>query len=113
VELIEQAYARFNARDIEGALALMHPDVDWPNGMEGGREHGHAAVRAYWTRQFSLIDSHVEPVKISEAEDGRVVVEVHQVVRDLDGNITSEGRVFHVYTLRDGLVARMDIVSRD
>jgi len=26
--------------------------VDWPNGMEGGRVHGHAEVRAYWTRQW-------------------------------------------------------------
>src|SRR4051794_17861781 len=111
MELIEQAYERFNARDIEGALALMHPDVDWPNGMEGGREHGHAAVRAYWTRQFATIDSHVEPLSITEADDGRFVVDVHQVVRDLDGNVTSDVRLSHVYTLRDGRVARMDIVS--
>ena len=52
-ELLRRAYAAFNARDIDGALALMHPDVDWPNGMEGGREHGHDAVRAYWERQFA------------------------------------------------------------
>jgi ketosteroid isomerase-like protein len=87
----------------------MHPDVDWPNGMEGGRELGHEAVRAYWTRQFRLIDSHVEPVGFSEDEPGRVVVDVDQVVRKLDGELLSEQRVQHVYTLRDGLIARMDI----
>jgi ketosteroid isomerase-like protein len=107
--LLRRAYAAFNARDIEGALALMHPDVDWPNGMEGGRELGHDAVRAYWTRQFGLIDSHVEPVAFAEDEEGRVVVEVDQVVRDLDGALLSEQRVQHVYTLRDGLITRMDI----
>jgi ketosteroid isomerase-like protein len=112
VDLLEHAYAAFNARDIEGALALMHPDVDWPNGMEGGREQGHDAVRAYWTRQFGMIDSHVEPVGFTEAEDGRIAVDVHQTVRDLDGQLLSDGRVTHVYTVRDGLVARMDIVSR-
>ena len=110
-QLLRHAYAAFNARDIDGALAVMHPDVDWPNGMEGGREVGHDAVRAYWTRQFGLIDSHVEPVGFEVKDDGRIVVDVHPVVRDLDGGLLSDGHVRHVYTFRDGLVARMDIVD--
>ena len=55
--------------------------------MEGGREHGHDAVRAYWTRQFGLIDSRVEPVGFETLDDGRVAVRVHQVVRSLDGRL--------------------------
>ncbi|HZB34586.1 MAG TPA: nuclear transport factor 2 family protein [Gaiellaceae bacterium] len=107
--LLRRAYEAFNARDIDGALALMHPDVDWPNGMEGGRERGQAAVREYWTRQFGLIDSHVEPEGFEVDDDGRIAVDVHQVVRDLDGAVLSDDRVRHVYTLHDGLVERMDI----
>jgi hypothetical protein len=99
----------FNARDIDAALTLMHPDVDWPNGMEGGREHGHAAVRDYWTRQFTMIDPHVEPAHLETGDDGRITVDVHQVVRDLDGNVVSDGHVKHVYTFRDGLIAHMEI----
>jgi hypothetical protein len=108
-QLLRAAYAAFNARDIDAALAAMHPNVDWPNGMEGGREHGHEAVRAYWTRQFAAIDSHVEPLAFSRANDGLIAVDVHQVVRSLDGELLTEGRVRHVYELRDGLVARMEI----
>jgi ketosteroid isomerase-like protein len=108
-ELICRAYAAFHARDIEAALELMHPDVDWPNGMEGGRELGRDAVRAYWTRQFGLIDSRVEPIGLTEDDEGRLVVDVHQVVRDLDGAVISDERVEHIYTLRDGLISRMDI----
>jgi hypothetical protein len=107
-DLLRRAYAAFNARDIDRALAVMHPDVDWPNGMEGGRELGHDAVRDYWTRQFGLIDSHVEAESFEDV-DGKIVVEVHQVVRDLDGALLSDQQVEHVYTLRDGLIARMDI----
>jgi hypothetical protein len=107
--LLRRAYEAFNARDIDGALALMQPDVDWPNGMEGGRELGHDAVRAYWTRQFGLIDSHVEPEGFEVDQEGRIVADVHQVVRDLEGAVLSDGRVRHVYTFRKGLVARMDI----
>jgi ketosteroid isomerase-like protein len=109
--LLRRAYAAFNVRDIDGALALMHPDVDWPNGMEGGRERGRTAVRAYWTRQFGLIDSHVEPRRFDIDAAGRIAVEVHQLVRDLDGAVVSDGLVRHVYTFRDGLVARMDIAE--
>jgi uncharacterized protein (TIGR02246 family) len=106
--LLERAYAAFNARDVEAVLVLMDPDVDWPNVMEGRRAHGHDEVRDYWTRQFEQIDSHVEPVAFHEDVD-RVVVRVHQVVRDPGGNVLSEGDVEHVYTFRHGLVARMDV----
>ena len=108
-QLLRQAYAAFNARDIDGALALMHPEVHWPNGMEGGHERGHGAVRAYWTRQFAMIDSHVEPEGFERDDEGRIVVDVYQVVRDLEGSVLSDGRVRHIYTLRDGLVSRMEI----
>jgi hypothetical protein len=108
-ELLRRAYEAFNARDVDAALALMHRDVDWPNGMEGGRVLGRAAVREYWTRQFEVIDSRVEPEGFTTDAEGRVVVDVHQVVRDTAGELLSDGRVEHVYTIRDGLVERMEI----
>ena len=107
--LLRRAYEAFNARDVDAALALMHPDVDWPNGMEGGRVLGRAAVREYWTRQFGVIDSRVEPQTFATDAEGRVVVDVHQVVRDTAGALLSDGRVEHVYTIRDGLIERMEI----
>jgi ketosteroid isomerase-like protein len=111
MERFRSLYADFNARDIEAVLGHMHPDVDWPNGWEGGRLRGHAEVRDYWTRQFAAIDARVEPVGFTEDADGRIAVEVQQTVKDLDGTVVSDGRVTHVYTVRDGLVTRMDIVS--
>lgn len=30
-DLLTKAYGAFNARDIDAALWMMHPDVDWPN----------------------------------------------------------------------------------
>ena len=106
---VRSLYEAFNARDIESALSGTTDDVDWPNGWEGGREHGQEAVRRYWTRQWAEIDPHVQPSAIATRPDGRVEVQVHQLVRDRDGRTLSDGRVVHVYTLRDGLVARMDI----
>ena len=108
-DLLRQTYAAFNAHDIDGALALMHPDVDWPNGMEGGREHGHAAVRAYWERQFAMVDSHADPEAFEDLPDGRISVTVHIHGHNRDGDLAWDDRVRHVYELRDGLIARMDI----
>ena len=108
-ELLRGAYAAFNARDIERALVLMHPEVNWPNGMEGGRVHGHDAVREYWTRQFGLIDSHVEPESFSFRGDGSVAVRVHQIVRDPAGVLLSDGYVTHVYRFHDGVIGAMEI----
>jgi hypothetical protein len=108
-EILEQAYTAFNARDIDAVLAVLHPEVDWPNGMEGGRVHGHAGVRAYWQRQWSMMDPRVLPLRFQEYEAGRVAVEVHQVVRDLNGTLVSDQIVQHLYTLRDNLIQRMDI----
>lgn len=108
-ELLKKAYAAFNARDIDGALATMKPDVEWPNGMEGGIVHGHAGVRAYWTRQWGLIDPHVDPVNFEMDEAGRVVVGVHQVVRDLAGKLLLDRMVEHVYSIDGGLICRMEI----
>jgi SnoaL-like domain len=110
-ELLNAAYTSFNTRDLDGALRLMHTDVDWPNGMEGGRVHGHAGVRDYWTRQWGMIDPHVEPVGFATDEAGDTVVSVHQVVRDLEGKVLVDQMVTHVYTLEDRLIRRMEIRS--
>lgn len=108
-ELLKRAYTTFNARDMEGALATMQPDVEWPNGMEGGTVHGHEGVRAYWTRQWGMINPHVDPVSFATDDSGRVVVGVHQVVRDLSGAVLMDRMVEHVYSLQDGLIRSMDI----
>lgn len=108
-ELLTKAYAAFNARDIEAVLALMHPDVVWPNGMEGGYMQGHDAVRDYWTRQWKLIDSRVEPQNFTTDHTGRIVVNVHQTVYDLAGHLLSDEMVQHIYWIEDQLIRSMEI----
>jgi hypothetical protein len=108
-EQITAMYEAFNARDIDATLARMTPDVDWPNAWEGGRVAGHDAVREYWTRQWAEIDPRVDPTGFETRPDGSVAVTVHQTVRTLDGGLTGEGDVIHVYEFQDGLIARMDV----
>lgn len=108
-DLLLNIYNSFNARDVDAVLAVMHEDVVWPNGWEGGYLHGHKDVRDYWTRQWNAINPHVEPVDFSTDEAGRTIVKVHQVVRDLEGNIISDGMVEHIYSIEEGLIKSMEI----
>jgi ketosteroid isomerase-like protein len=115
VKMLERIYDRFNARDIDGVLSALTDDVAWANGMDG-HVHGREALRAYWTRQWSMVSPHVEPVGFHRTQDGAILTEVRQSVRDLEGK-KLEGQthglkdktVGHVFRFREGRVARFDI----
>ena len=116
VEILTRIYDRFNARDMDAVLTVLANDVAWANGMDGGHVHGREAVRAYWTRQWTMVSPHVEPVGFRRTQDGAIIAEVRQSVRDLQGK-KLEGQthglkdktVGHVFRLRQGKVARFDI----
>jgi len=107
--VIEQAYAAFNRRDIDAALELMTHDVSWPKASEGGKVIGKDEIRAYWTRQWAEFDPHVEPLAITPEDGGTVRVRVHQLVKSLHGDVLADGEVFHVFTMHGGLIAAMHL----
>jgi ketosteroid isomerase-like protein len=109
IELLQRMYAAFNRRDIESVLAAMQDNVDWPNGMEGGRVLGKAAVRDYWRRQFEMLDPNVEPKNFTKEADGRIAIDVHQVVHDRSGKLVVDQMIQHEYEIRDGLIQSMEI----
>ena len=109
--LIEQAYSAFKKRDIDGELALMTQDVSWPKASEGGKVVGKGEIRVCWTRQWGEFDPHVEPLAIAEGDGGTVCVRVHQLVKSLQGNVLSDSEVLHVFTVKTGLIAAMDVGS--
>jgi len=108
-KLLRAAYAAFNARDIDAALALMTPDVAWPRAFKGGFVRGPEEVRAYWTEQWSEINPNVEPIAFYPEDAGQVLVKVHQVVRDLAGAVLADEHVGHRFTLKHGLIQVMEV----
>ena len=111
IELLRAAYRAFNARDLDAALLLMTSDVAWSRAFKGGFVRGPEEVRAYWTEQWSEIDPHVEPTAFYPEDGGRILVEVHQVVRDLAGGVLADERVGHRFALERGLIQRMEVCS--
>jgi ketosteroid isomerase-like protein len=107
--MLRAAYAAFNTRDIDAALSFMTPDVSWPRAFKGGFVRGPEEVRAYWTEQWSEIDGTVEPVAFHLEDAGQILVEVHQVVRDLAGAVLADEQVGHRFTFENGLIQAMEV----
>jgi hypothetical protein len=107
--LIAQIYSAFNQRNIDGALAFMSDSVSWPKASEGGRVVGKEEIRAYWSRQWKEFDPHVDPLEVIDQGAGKTRVRVHQVVKSLSGDMLSDSEVWHVYTIANGQIERMDL----
>ena len=105
---IKQAYSAFNKRDFDGALARMAQDVSWPKASEGRKIIGKEEIRAYWTRQWSEFDPHVEPLEMTERwwQSPR---QGPPSRKSLQGDVLSHSQVLHVFTTRGGLIAAMHL----
>jgi ketosteroid isomerase-like protein len=113
IALLKRMYREFNARNIDALTGVMHADVTWPNGWEGGYVVGHDAVRDYWTRQWTQIDPTVTPDDFDTLADGRVRVRVHQVIKDRTGKLMSDKFVHHTYTFEGGKIRGMVIEAAE
>jgi formylmethanofuran dehydrogenase subunit A len=80
-----------------------------PKAFKGGFVRGFQEVRAYWTEQWSEINPHVEPISFYSEEAGRILVDVHQVVRDEAGAVLADEHVGHRFTLEHSLIQAMEV----
>jgi ketosteroid isomerase-like protein len=106
-DLIANAYAAYNRRDVDGLLELLTEDVDWPDG--DARLVGKAAVRQYWLHQFTETRTHDEPVRFIDLSPERIVVHIDQTVEDRHGRVLSRGAFRYSFDIRGGLISRLDI----
>ena len=108
-DLLIGTYRAFNASDIDTVLDVIHPDVIWQNGCEGGMLHGKLELRDYWTRHWNAVDPFVEQIGFTVQADGRMLVTTHQVVRDLEGNVIDDRIVEHLILIENGLIRGIEI----
>jgi len=109
--IIKQIYDAFNRRDIDAVLKHFHPAVTWPNGWEGGYVHGHREVRDYWTKQWKELNPVVTPAKLAIIDESTIEVGVHQLVKNLNGDVVADEMVKHTYSFGNGLIKKMEIMG--
>lgn len=108
-DFIQSLYDSFNRREIETVLSMIAEDVKWANGMEGGFIYGRDNVNEYWRRQFEVFNPQLEILKSETDENGRIIVTVHQVVKDLEGNLLAERTVEQIFTVENDLIKIYEI----
>ena len=108
-QFLQNLYDAFNKREIETIISLMRPDVKWANGVEGGFVYGRDAVREYWINQSKSIQVQLETLKFEMDENNRNVVTVHQIIRDLQGNLLADATVQQIFTIEDGSIGLYEI----
>ncbi len=108
-QFLQNLYEAFNKGEIETIISVMHPDVKWANGVEGGFVYGRDAVREYWTNQYKVIQVQLETLKFETDENNRNVVTVHQIVRDLQGNLLADTTIQQIFTIENGSIGLYEI----
>ncbi len=107
--LLTRLYAAFNDRDVVALVGGMHPDVSWPNFLEGGRVEGREALTAYWTGQFAMVTPEASPIEMRELPDGRIVVRLHYVIKATEGGgVWTDEITSNTFTFEGDEVVRMD-----
>jgi len=71
VEVLKHVYDRFNARDMEIVLAAMQEDVIWAKWHRRRPCPGTRRSAQLLTRQWAMIDPHVEPVAFATVPKGK------------------------------------------
>jgi limonene-1,2-epoxide hydrolase len=108
-QLLQSLYDAFNNSELETIISVMHPDVKWANGVEGGFVYGRDAVREYWTKQYQVIQVQLETLKFETDEKNRSVVTVHQIVKDLQGNLLADMTVKQIFTIENDSIVLYEI----
>lgn len=108
-QFLQNLYDAFNKREIETIISAMRLDVKWANGLEGGFLYGRDRVREYWINQFKDIQPQLETLKFETDENNRNVVTVHQIIKDLQGNVLADATIHQIFTIEDGLISLYEI----
>jgi ketosteroid isomerase-like protein len=114
VEIVRRIYDAVARGDNVAPFELYAPDIEWdvrtsPPALLGLEPvyHGHEGVRRFWRdwlSAFERLDFELE--ELIDAGD-RVLAVIHQRAVGRLSHIAFDDRVFAVWTLRDGKVARM------
>lgn len=107
--LVARLWTALNHQDIKAAVALLHPDVDWQDIINGGRRRGLVEMAQYWEGAFGIITSASSTLDARPDDEGRLAARVLHSVRDKQGRLWTEETLTHLFSFRDGLISRMDV----
>jgi ketosteroid isomerase-like protein len=111
VDMVRRSYESFNANDIDAALAMFDPDIEWHTyivpGPGGGVYTGHAGVRELWSEAKKIFgDFRNVPEQMFDAGDQVVAFVRVEGVGAMSGAAV-QARIAHVITFRGNKVVKV------
>lgn len=106
--LIERLQAAVVARDLDGVMHVLHPEILMPDYIDGGEVRGHAQARAFCARVFETLSPGVDVLEVETLPDGRIRALLQVALHDRTGKLWSDSRVRVTYALVDGLIHRIE-----
>lgn len=112
LDAVNQFYATFGAGDLDACAQLLTEDVvvhEPPELPYGGEYSGHSGFKEMITTIVTEFELAITDVVATEAPDGRVVGLIRLTFTNRESGDAVETRMVEVYTLRDGLIAEIDV----
>jgi ketosteroid isomerase-like protein len=111
VDRLREAVEAINRRDIDGALNLSHPDIEWQtldSFPDAGTYHGPEGVRSFfqtWLDTFKGFRLHLE--KCEAVDNNRVLARFRVSGEGVESGVEVESPpFFQLLEYRDGLMIR-------
>ena len=113
IALVQSIYERFNERDIEGVLAGMANDVEWPDIVDDSVVVGKDAYRDYLVKVMETTNPRIIVGEVVEVGDVVFAMAYHQAF-DVDGKLLGRPRVVTSrFSFNGDLVSRFELSSPD
>jgi ketosteroid isomerase-like protein len=113
VEIVRQAVAAINDRDVERYLALCAPDVELisPVAAIEGASVGAGGIREFFAGvDEAASEFHLQVESLDQLPDGRVLASLH-VRMESRGGVALTQPIFNVYALAGGKLSRVEVFS--
>jgi ketosteroid isomerase-like protein len=112
VDIVKTAYDSFAAGDMEGAVSVMSPDVEWIELFPfAGTYHGADAIRELFVKVADTHDDYDMTFDEWIVDDDRVVVVGNYRVHRKGADEYFESRFVHVFWVQGGKIVKYEQIT--
>jgi ketosteroid isomerase-like protein len=98
--------------EAEAAYSYLHPEVEWKLGFAGLTFRGRLEVARGWDDILDAVDDYrLTLCEVTDLGGDQVLATIDRSLKGKQTGVEMSGPIFSLYTLRDGLIVRMEQYS--
>jgi len=110
-DLVRRLHVALNRRDLDAAMAQIHPQARFKDYLDGGELDGQAAVRDFYQRLFDTLAPNLDLIALKALPGGRIRADIQSSFRASGGQLWSDNRVVAIYQITDGLISSVELLE--